>query len=148
MAARLLACLTRQKFLADFDFGSWRLGLGARDSRIHRSARLTMARKRTLSHVVLALLVCFPASGFGGKVREMITRNTLGNPYGIAVDELGNVYVAGHSSHNAFKITVSGAITEIIDRTGDGLGGVSRFSSVRVVTVAMVYSAANRPLES
>ena len=35
----------------------------------------------------------------------------------------GNVYVSGQSSNNVFEITPGGAITEILDATGDGLGG-------------------------
>ena len=48
--------------------------------------------------------------------------NTLNQPFGVAVDGSGNVYVAGFSSSNAFKITPGGVITEIIDASGDGAG--------------------------
>jgi len=48
--------------------------------------------------------------------------NPLGNPYGIASDGSGNVYVSGDATNNAFKITPGGVITEIIDATGDGAG--------------------------
>ena len=41
-----------------------------------------------------------------------------------AVDGAGNVYVAGRYSHNVVKITPAGAISEIIDSTGDGGGNV------------------------
>ena len=34
------------------------------------------------------------------------------------------MYLAGHGSDNAFSITSGGVITEIIDSTGDGAGGV------------------------
>jgi uncharacterized protein YjiK len=40
----------------------------------------------------------------------------------IAVDSSENVYVSGSSSHNAFRISSGGTITEILDSTGDGLG--------------------------
>ena len=44
-------------------------------------------------------------------------------PQGIAVDATsGDVYVTGFLTHNAFKITPGGVITEIIDRFGDGTG--------------------------
>ena len=43
-------------------------------------------------------------------------------PIGIAVDSVGNVYVVSQGRNNAFKITTSGGITEIIDSTGDGAG--------------------------
>ena len=48
--------------------------------------------------------------------------NILRLPRGIAVDTMGNVYVAGQNSSNVFKITPSGSITEIIDASGDGSG--------------------------
>jgi hypothetical protein len=38
------------------------------------------------------------------------------------VDSSGNVYVTGHGSDNAFKVTPGGTITEIIDSTGDRSG--------------------------
>jgi hypothetical protein len=54
----------------------------------------------------------------------------LDNPTAIAVDQGGNVYVAGASSHNVFRIAASNncgtgggpscVITEVIDDTGDG----------------------------
>ncbi len=40
----------------------------------------------------------------------------------IAVDDLGNAYVIGETSDNAFKITPDGVVTQIIDSSGDGLG--------------------------
>ncbi len=43
-------------------------------------------------------------------------------PADIALDALGNVYVAGELSNNAFKITPSGVVTQIIDVTSDGTG--------------------------
>ena len=48
--------------------------------------------------------------------------NGLANPFDIAVDAVGNVYVAGAGSNNAFKITPGGTITEIITSAGDGGG--------------------------
>ena len=48
--------------------------------------------------------------------------NSLNAAAGIAVDVSGNVYVAGRRSANAFRIGPGGAITEIIDATGDGAG--------------------------
>lgn len=48
--------------------------------------------------------------------------NGLNESYGIAVDGLGNAYVAGLTSSNVFKVTPTGTITEIIDSTGDGAG--------------------------
>jgi len=48
--------------------------------------------------------------------------NALDLPGGIATDELGNVYVTGLASDNAFQVTPGGTITEIVDFTGDGMG--------------------------
>ena len=43
------------------------------------------------------------------------------NPFGLRTDAAGNLYVACDSS-NAFRVTPAGAITELIDLAGDGLG--------------------------
>jgi uncharacterized protein YjiK len=83
--------------------------------------------------------------------------NTLANPYGVAADSSGNVYVTGISSSNAFKIATPGTcsttgtlctITKIIDSTGDGGGnmlvappGVAVDSSGNVYVTG--YSSAN-----
>ncbi len=46
--------------------------------------------------------------------------NLLTDPAAVAVDGLGNAYVAGATSDNVFKITSEGIITELIDAS-DGL---------------------------
>ena len=48
--------------------------------------------------------------------------NPLDYPSSVAVATSGNVYVVGAESHNAFEITPGGAITQIIDETGDVVG--------------------------
>ncbi len=48
--------------------------------------------------------------------------SALGFPRDVAVDALGSVYVAADGSHNVFKVTPGGVITEIIDAAGDGAG--------------------------
>ncbi|MEZ5215137.1 MAG: SBBP repeat-containing protein [Ilumatobacteraceae bacterium] len=48
--------------------------------------------------------------------------NQLGGPHGVAVDAAGNVYVAGYSSDNVFRVSPAGVVTEILDATGDGAG--------------------------
>lgn len=48
--------------------------------------------------------------------------NEIDQPRGLAVDQAGNVFVAGFQSGNVFKITPAGVITEVIDSTGDGAG--------------------------
>ncbi len=52
----------------------------------------------------------------------------LGGPNGVIGDESGNAYVAGAYTHNAFKVTPGGVITQIIDATGDGLGNALNHS--------------------
>ncbi|MCK6455292.1 MAG: SBBP repeat-containing protein [Phycisphaerae bacterium] len=73
------------------------------------------------------------AWGSGRASAEIITEiidatggegHVIDRPYGITVDAASNVYVTGESSHNAFKITPAGAITQIIDATGDGMVGL------------------------
>jgi len=50
--------------------------------------------------------------------------NTFSSPNKVATDSLGNVFVTGNISDNAFKIAPDGTITEIIDATGDGAGNL------------------------
>jgi hypothetical protein len=53
-----------------------------------------------------------------------------------------NVYVAGYTSSNAFKITPSGTITQIIDASGDGAGHtLSHTYAIAVDGAASVYVA-------
>ena len=49
-------------------------------------------------------------------------------------DAAGNVYVVGFNSRNVFKIEPSGAITEIIDSTGDGAGNTLSQPEVAAVS--------------
>jgi len=48
----------------------------------------------------------------------------LNGAQAVAVDSSDNVFVAGGSSDNVFKITPNGGIAEIIDSTGDGTGNI------------------------
>jgi cysteine-rich repeat protein len=48
--------------------------------------------------------------------------NELHQPYAIAVDGSGNVYLAGYESDNAFWIDPNTRIRQIIDPSGDGAG--------------------------
>ena len=90
---------------------------------------VTVRRVKILSVLVFGVL---PATApiFGGTITQIIdtTGDGVGRPIqnvcDIAVDRFGNVFVAGFcrsgcSYDNAFKITPSGVITEIIDRTAD-----------------------------
>ena len=64
----------------------------------------------------------------------------LERPPGITVDGSGNVYVTGTGSHNAFKITSGGAITQIIDTAGDGAGNsLIRARGIAVDGLGKVY---------
>ena len=82
-----------------------------------------MLRAGNATFLALLVLACFPAVGVARAVTEIIFGpETLEEPYGIAVDDSGNVYVTGSDSDNAFKSTPDGVITEIIDSTGDGAG--------------------------
>jgi len=79
---------------------------------------------------VAGLVLCDPATSLAQKIVELIdttgdgSGNVLQYPEGLAVDESGNVYVAGRDTDNVFKITPAGVITELIDGTGDGGGNV------------------------
>lgn len=97
--------------------------------RSSRRAACGRARGRILGALVVgALLSGSPTPAGAATVSEIIdstgdgSGNVLAKPFGIAVDEVGNVYVAGNSSDNLFKITPGGVITEVIDSTGDGGG--------------------------
>ena len=48
----------------------------------------------------------------------------LWGPGEIGVDVYGNLFVLGSGSDNAFKVSQSGQITQIIDASGDGLGNI------------------------
>ena len=69
-------------------------------------------------------------------------------PWGIAVDGADNVYltrgftdVGRGFGHNALKITPEGAITQIIDSSGDGTHALTNPSGVAVDTAGNVYVA-------
>ena len=76
-------------------------------------------------HVLWALavlwIVASPQPARGQTITEIIHAGLL-SPRGIAVDGIGNVYVTGANTNNAFKIAPDGTITEIIDASGDGAG--------------------------
>ena len=90
--------------------------------------------------VMLAAILIVCALG-SGQATASITKiidstgdgagNGLNSALGIAVDGAGNAYVAGFGSHNAFKITPVGDITEIIDVNGDGVGTSRFFAPVK-----------------
>ncbi|MBT8296349.1 MAG: SBBP repeat-containing protein, partial [Gramella sp.] len=87
-------------------------------------------------------------SAFAQAIEEIIDGSgapgpsTLEQPWGVAVDGSGNVYVAGNLTDNVFKITPDGVITEIIDGDGAGVGEeLSRPRQVAVDDAGNVYVA-------
>ena len=98
--------------------------------------------------VALVSAVFLVASIGAAQITEIIdaTGDGAGHPlddsHSIAVDGLGNVYVAGANSDNAFQVSPGGAITEIIDTTGDGAGNLLFFPvSIAVAGSGNVYVA-------
>src|SRR6185436_18570413 len=69
------------------------------------------------------------------------------NPYGVAVDSVGNVYVADFSNSTIRKITVTGVVTTLAGTAGvsgstDGTGAAARFLTpygVAVDSIGNVY---------
>ncbi len=70
-------------------------------------------------------------------------------PYGVAVDSMGNIYVADQLNHTIRRITPAGQVTTLAGLAGnpgsaDGVGGVARFkmpSGVAVDTTGNIYVA-------
>ena len=73
------------------------------------------------------------------------TPNSMLDPDGIAVDSADNVYVAacglGPVSEGVFRITPGGAITQVLDTTGDGVSPASCPVGVAVDSADNVYVA-------
>ena len=60
------------------------------------------------------------------------------NPYGVAVDSAGNLYVADHSAHRLRKITPDGTVSTLAGSTSgfvDGAGAAAKFCYPTGVTV-------------
>src|SRR5262245_27952702 len=78
-------------------------------------------------------------------IREIINASgdgvqSLDGALGIALDRIGNAYVAGVLSQNAFRVTPGGTIARIIDVNGDGLGhGIDGPFSIATDPVGNAY---------
>ena len=90
-----------------------------------------------LSRRFLLLLAVFPVGGHASAqtITEIIDITGDGENaffssdlFGLASDAVGNVYAAGATSDNAFRIEPSGKISQVIDLTGDGAGNLLSFS--------------------
>ncbi len=92
------------------------------------SRRQTHNKRRILFPRAAILAVAAVGSGraSGQMITEIIGAGLV-SPDSIAVDAAGSAYVAGEFSHNVFKITLAGVITEIIDANGDGAGNLLAF---------------------
>jgi sugar lactone lactonase YvrE len=60
-------------------------------------------------------------SGYSGD-NGPATAAMLNNPYGVAVDSLGNIYIADRENHRVRKVDLGGVITTVV---GNGVAGVS-----------------------
>ncbi|MEI6715941.1 MAG: immunoglobulin domain-containing protein [Verrucomicrobiota bacterium] len=90
-------------------------------------------RKITSDGVVSTLA----GSGDYGSVDGPGSTASFSNPYGVAVDGLGNVYVADYNNHKIRKITSDGAVSTLAGSgdygSADGPGSTASFSYPRGV---------------
>ena len=111
--------------------------------------------KRGILFALAAILVV-SAMGSGRATAQTITEiidsagdgagNGLNQPFGLAVDSAGNVYVTSSLGSRALKITPTGVITQIIFASGDSAGNLLDFPEAIAVDAAgnaYVAGAAN-----
>jgi len=103
-----------------------------------------MRRFVTLLAVLLTLaLVSLPAlsqdvisTAIGGGPNNIPALDAnLYNPYGVAVDSVGNVYIASYNQHRVFKVTSAGKIIVVAGSgaqgfSGDGISGGAAAASL------------------
>ena len=94
-------------------------------------------RKLTPAGVVATLA---GTTGFAGSADGTGNAAGFNSPSGVAVDSMGNIYVADRINHTIRKVTPAGVVTTLAGRTGtsgntDGTGSNARFSSPYGVTV-------------
>jgi sugar lactone lactonase YvrE len=94
------------------------------------------------------VVTTFAGSGASGSTDATGTAASFGDPYGIAVDASGNVYVADQSNHKIRKITSAGVVTTFAGSgsqgSTDGTGTAASFNyplGVAVDAVGNVYVA-------
>jgi hypothetical protein len=80
------------------------------------------------------------AAGSSGSTDATGATARFNNPYGVAVDTAGVVYVADSSNHTIRKITTAGVVSTLAGTAGssgstDGTGSAARFKSPRAVAV-------------
>ena len=104
----------------------------------------------TLTLVIGTSLSTFAGqAGAFGSTDATTTAARFNTPTGLAVDSLGNIYVADTTNHVIRKITSAGVVTTLAGSPGasgnlDGTGSAARFnapSGVAVNTVGTVYVA-------
>ena len=74
-------------------------------------------------------------SGFTGSIDGQGTASTFFLPFGVAVDESGNVYVADWGNHRIRKITPSGGVTTLAGSGIQGYAGLGEFYLPKGVAV-------------
>ncbi|MEM7306943.1 MAG: SBBP repeat-containing protein [Planctomycetota bacterium] len=93
--------------------------------------------------VVSSLLLTFPAVSAGQGIQELINFTSgLDSPTDLAIDGSGNVFVSSGGSDAVFKIEPGGAVSTVIDASGDGAGNpLSAPSQITVDAAGNVYIA-------
>jgi formylglycine-generating enzyme required for sulfatase activity/sugar lactone lactonase YvrE len=96
---------------------------------------------------VVTTLAGFP--GGSGSVNGTGSAARFNQPFGIAADSAGNVYVADYANHTIRKITSGGVVTTLAGAAGsegsaDGIGSAARFTNpagVAVDNAGIIYVA-------
>lgn len=94
-------------------------------------------RKITPEAVVTTIL---GANGYGGHADGPLASALVYKPSGIAVDKVGNIYVADSNNYTVRKITPAGVVSTLAGQAGyygstDGTGAVARFSTLAGIAV-------------